>query len=92
MEFLTLVSDVGFPIAAAMVGMYFVFLTIKFLLDSVLEKVTALIKIMQQLDKRLTAMSRDILHIDTLLDRVLGLPPEEQKVERLKSTPNERKD
>jgi hypothetical protein len=74
MELLVFVSDVGFPIAAACVGMYFVYLTQKFLLESVLEKVKGLIVIIKQLDSRVTSMSQDILKIDALLSDALGLP------------------
>ena len=73
MELLVFVSDVGFPIAAACVGMYFVYLTQKFLLDSVLEKVKGLIVIIKQLDERVTSMSQDILKIDALLSEALDL-------------------
>lgn len=74
MELLVFVSDVGFPIAAACVGMYFVYLTQKFLLESVLEKVKGLIVIITQLDSRVTSMSQDILKIDALLSEALDLP------------------
>ena len=73
MELLVFVSDVGFSIAAACVGMYFVYLTQKFLLESVLEKVKGLIVIIKQLDNRVTSMSQDILKIDTLLSEALEL-------------------
>jgi len=54
--------------------MYFVYLTQKFLLESVLEKVKGLIVIIKQLDSRVTSMSQDILKIDTLLSEALDLP------------------
>ena len=73
MELLVFVSDVGFPIAAACVGMYFVYLTQKFLLELVLEKVKGLIVIIKQLDERVTSMSQDILKIDALLSEALEL-------------------
>ena len=79
MELLVFVSDVGFPIAAACVGMYFVYLTQKFLLESVLEKVKGLIVIIKQLDERVTSMSQDILKIDALLSEALELPVEKEK-------------
>ena len=82
MELLQLATDVGFPIAAACLGLYFVFLTVKFLLDSVLERINGLIGIIQQLDKRVTAMSNDIVHIDALMSEALNIP---QKKFRLKS-------
>jgi hypothetical protein len=76
MEFLQFATDVGFPIAAACVGMYFVFLTLKFLLDSVLEKIKSLIGIIKQLDTRVTGMSNDILNIDSLVSQALEIPKE----------------
>jgi hypothetical protein len=79
MDFLNFVTEVGFPIAAACVGMYFVFLTQKFILDSVLEKVKSLIAIIKQLDLRVSSMSQDILKIDKLLSTALELPKEEDK-------------
>lgn len=86
MEMLQFATDVGFPIASACVGLYFVFLTVKFLLDSVLERINGLINIIQQLDKRVTAMSNDILHIDDLMSEALNIPKEKFKL------PTERKD
>jgi hypothetical protein len=73
MDFLNFITEVGFPIAAACVGMYFVFLTQKFILDSVLEKVKNLIAIIKQLDIRVSAMSQDIVQIDDLVSQALDL-------------------
>ena len=73
MDFLNFITEVGFPIAAACVGMYFVFLTQKFILDSVLEKVKNLIAIIKQLDLRVSAMSQDIVQIDDLVSQALDL-------------------
>lgn len=86
MELLQFATDVGFPIGSSCLGMYFVFLTVKFLLDSVLERINGLINIIQQLDKRVTAMSNDILHIDDLMSEALNIPKEKFKL------PTERKD
>lgn len=79
MEFLQFASDVGFPIAAACGGIYFVFLTQKFLLDSVLERIQGLIAIIRQLDKRITAMSQDIIRIDALMSEALDIAKEKEK-------------
>jgi hypothetical protein len=92
MEFLQFVTDVGFPIAAACVGMYFVFLTIKFLLDSVLEKIKSLIGIIKQLDRRVTAMSEDIVKIDVLMTETLDMPIEKEKVARFNNPQEKRID
>ena len=79
MEFLQFATDVGFPIAAACLGLYFVFLTVKFLLDSVLERIQGLIAIIRQLDKRITAMSQDIIRIDALMSEALDIAKEKEK-------------
>jgi hypothetical protein len=92
MEFLQFATDVGFPIAAACVGMYFVFLTIKFLLDSVFEKIKSLIGIIKQLDKRVTAMSQDIVKIDVLMTETLDMPIEKEKVARFNNPQEKRID
>ena len=42
MDFLTLVGDVGFPIAGALAAGLFVFITLKFILASVTEHVKTL--------------------------------------------------
>ena len=39
MEWLSLITDVGFPIVAALVGGYFVFLTLNFILTGVLDSI-----------------------------------------------------
>ena len=79
MEFLQFATDVGFPIAAACGGIYFVFLTQKFLLDSVLERIQGLIAIIRQLDKRITSMSQDIIRIDALMSETLDIAKEKEK-------------
>lgn len=79
MEFLQFATDVGFPIAAACGGIYFVFLTQKFLLDSVLERIQGLIAIIRQLDKRITSMSQDVIRIDALMSEALDIAKEKEK-------------
>ena len=79
MEVLQFATDVGFPIAAACGGIYFVFLTQKFLLDSVLERIQGLIAIIRQLDKRITSMSQDIIRIDALMSEALDIAKEKEK-------------
>jgi hypothetical protein len=79
MEFLQFATDVGFPIAAACGGIYFVFLTVKFLLDSVLERINGLIAIIRQLDRRITSMSQDIIRIDALMSEALDIAKEKEK-------------
>ena len=73
MDFLTLVSEVGFPIAGAIAAGAFVFLTLKFILAGVTGSVTSLKNIIGQLDNRVQTMNNDLVKIDALLSYVLGV-------------------
>ena len=52
MDFLTIVSDIGFPIAGAIATGGFVFLTLKFILAGVTDSVKTLKGIIGSLDNR----------------------------------------
>ena len=56
MDFLFLVTEVGFPIAAALAAGYFVFLTLKFILSDVTANVKRLSGIITALDNRVKTM------------------------------------
>jgi hypothetical protein len=71
MDFLTLVGDVGFPIAGALAAGGFVFLTLKFILGGV----TTLKNIIGQLDNRVQTMNNDLVKIDALLSYTLNIRP-----------------
>ncbi len=75
MDFLTLVKDVGFPIASAIAAGYFVFLSVKFILDGVQDSVTTLKNIVSALDNRVQTMNNDLVKIDILLSYVLQVKP-----------------
>ena len=80
MDFLSLVGDVGFPIAGAIVAGVFVFTTLKCILASVTGSVNGLKNIIGALDNRVQTMNNDLIKIDALMSHVLGVKP---NVERL---------
>tara|TARA_A200000159_G_C7315743_1_gene336620 strand:- start:1226 stop:1504 length:279 start_codon:yes stop_codon:yes gene_type:complete len=80
MDFLSLVGDVGFPIAGAIAAGVFVFTTLKFILASVTGSVNGLKNIIGALDNRVQTMNNDLVKIDALMSHVLGVKP---NVERL---------
>jgi hypothetical protein len=84
MDLLTFVAEVGFPIALALVGIYFVLLTLKFILKNVQSSVQDLIDIMKKLDNRVTCMANDIIKIDVLASTVLKLNPDTERISRAK--------
>ena len=75
MDFLTLVGDVGFPIAGALAAGGFVFLTLKFILAGVNGGVTTLKNIIGKLDNRVQTMNNDLVKIDALLSYTLNIRP-----------------
>jgi len=80
MDFLTLVGDVGFPIAGALAAGGFVFLTLKFILAGVTGSVTTLKNIIGQLDNRVQTMNNDLVKIDALLSYTLNIRPNIDRV------------
>jgi hypothetical protein len=82
MEFFKLVAELGFPIAAAIAGGYFVFLTLKFILAGVTGSVNSIKGIIMALDKRVAAMNHDVIRIDTKVSHALGIPPDLDRIAR----------
>jgi|TARA_Y100000385_G_C12563824_1_gene413325 hypothetical protein len=74
MDFLTLISDVGFPIASALAGGFFVFLTLKFILAGVLTDIRTQRGFVKSLDNRVKTMNNELLRIDILMCRSFDIP------------------
>jgi hypothetical protein len=74
MDFLSLVADVGFPIASALAGGFFVFLTLKFILAGVLHNIKTQRGFVQSLDNRVKTMNNELLRIDILMCRSFDIP------------------
>jgi archaellum biogenesis ATPase FlaH len=81
-EILKIVGDLGFPIAAALAGGYFVYLTIKLLLAGVLSAVKSMAGIITALDNRVKTMNHEVLRVDTLVSSALGLKPDLERIAR----------
>jgi hypothetical protein len=80
MDFFTLVSEVGFPIAGAVAAGVFVFITLKFILAGVTDSITTLKNIIKQLDNRVQTMNNDLVKIDALLSYTLGVKPNVDRI------------
>lgn len=92
MDFFSLVSDVGFPIAGAIAAGVFVFVTLKFILDGVTESVKTLKMIITQLDNRVQTMNNDLVKIDTLLSYALNVRPNVDRIAANEGKDDARKD
>jgi len=87
-----LISDVGFPIAAACAMGYFIFLTIKFILAGVMSSVNSMKGIIIALDKRVKTMNHDVIRIDTLVSNAMGVKPDVDRIARADGKNDARRD
>ena len=92
MDFFKLVAEVGFPIAAACAGGYFIFLTLKFILAGVMSSVQGLSGIITALDNRVKTMNHDVIRIDTIVSNALGLKPDTDRIARADGKNDARRD
>jgi hypothetical protein len=92
MDFFKLVAEVGFPIASACAGGYFIFLTLKFILAGVMSSVQGLSGIITALDNRVKTMNHDVIRIDTVVSNALGLKPDVNRISRADGKNDARRD
>ena len=91
-EIFKIVGDLGFPIAAALAGGYFVYLTIKLLLAGVLSAIKSMAGIITALDNRVKTMNADVIRIDTLVSSALGIRPDLDRIGRADGKSDARRD
>lgn len=89
---LKIIGDLGMPVAAALAGGYFIFLTIKLLLGGVLSSVKGMAGIITALDNRVKTMNHDVIRIDTVVSNALGLRPDVDRISRADGKSDARRD
>ena len=72
----------GFPIAAALAAGLFVFITLRFILDGVLDDIKQQRIFVQALDNRIKTMNNEIIKIDMLVSSALELTPPIDRIAR----------
>jgi hypothetical protein len=91
-EIFKLIGDLGFPIAVALTGGYFVYLTIKLLLAGVLSAIKGMAGIITALDNRVKTMNHEVLRVDALISSALGLKPDLERIARADGKNDARRD
>ena len=91
-EAVSLIGDVGFPIAIALIAGFFIFLTIKYILESVVGQVNGIHGIVQALDNRVKTMNHDIVRLDATMCSVLGIRPDLNRIARADGKEDARRD
>ena len=87
-----IIGDLGFPVAMALAGGYFVYLTIKLLLAGVLSSIKGMAGIITALDNRVKTMNHDVVRIDTIVSNALGLKPDVDRIARADGKNDARRD
>ena len=91
-EAFSLIGEVGFPIAIALIAGFFIFLTIKYILESVIGQVNGIHGIVQALDNRVKTMNHDIIRLDATICSVLGIRPDLNRIARADGKEDARRD
>ena len=82
MEIFTLITDVGAPIAGALVMGVFIFIIIKQIMGNLVSEINTVKGMSEMLITRGKVMNNDIIRIDTSVSAALGLAPDLQRLTR----------
>jgi hypothetical protein len=86
------IMDVGFPIASALAGGFFVFLTLRFILDGVLSNIKTQRGFVKALDNRVKTMNNELIRIDLLVSHAFSIKPDLDRIARSDGQKDARKD
>jgi len=81
-EVFQLISDVGLPIAGALVMGIFIFIIIKQIMEGVVDDIKTLTMFCSSLENRARTMSNEMIKIDMLVSSALELRPDIDRVAR----------
>ncbi|NDB28601.1 hypothetical protein EB151_03515 [archaeon] len=82
MDVMQFITDVGVPIGSAIIMAFFIFMTLKYIMDSVGGQVGSLTNIISSLESRVRQMNNDMIKIDLLVSNALELRPDIDRVAR----------
>jgi hypothetical protein len=83
---------VGAPIAAALVMGFFIFQTLKYILEGVVEQVNMVDNFTNSLVNRVKTMNNDLIKIDTLVSHALNVNPDIDRIARADGKEDARRD
>jgi len=87
-----IIGDLGFPIVAALAGIYFVYLTIRLLLTGVLGSIKSMAGIITALDNRVKTINHEVVRVDLQISNALGLRPDVERIARADGKSDARRD
>ena len=90
--FFQILVDFGLPVASATVMGVFIYIILKYILNSVIGQVNSIHGIIMGLDNRIKTMNNDMIKLDLLISHALNLKPDEDRISRADGKTDARKD
>ena len=90
--FFQILVEFGLPVASATVMGIFIYIILKYILDSVIGQVNSIHGIIMGLDNRIKTMNNDMIKLDLLISHALKLKPDEDRISRADGKTDARKD
>ncbi len=90
--FFEILTEFGLPVAASLVMGFFIFLIIKYILESVVGQVKGMHGIIMGLDNRVKNMNNDMIKLDIQISDALNLRQDEERISRADGKEDARRD
>ena len=90
--FFEILVEFGLPVASAVVMGIFLYIILKYILDSVVGQVKGIHGIIMALDNRIKTMNNDMIKLDLLISHALKLRPDEDRISRADGKTDARRD
>ena len=90
--FFEILIEFGLPVAASGVMGVFIYMILKYILESVVGQVSSIHGIIMALDNRVKTMNNDMIKLDLLISHALKLRPDEDRISRADGKTDARKD
>ena len=90
--FFEILVEFGLPVASATVMGVFIYIILKYILDSVIGQVNSIHGIIMGLDNIIKTMNNDMIKLDLLISHALKLRPDEDRISRADGKTDARKD
>ena len=90
--FFDILVKFGLPVAASIVMGFFIFLIIKYILESVVGQVQGMHGIIMSLENRVKNMNNDMIKLDIKISDALNLRQDEERISRADGKQDARRD
>jgi|TARA_R100000353_G_C6448537_1_gene180600 hypothetical protein len=90
--FFAILVEFGLPVAAAVIMGFFIFLILRYILESVIGQVKGMHGIIMSLDNRVKNMNNDMIKLDIQISDALNLRQDEERISRADGKEDARRD